>query len=256
MKNKFIYNVLPWILPVILLILWQLISTFEVISTNLFPLPLTVLQSAWTLITSGQLLYHMEASLGRALIGTMIGGTIGFLLGVSNGVSKVSHRVSDTTIQMIRNVPHLALVPLVIIWMGVDEGAKIFLVALGVMFPVYINTYHGIRTVDPGFIEMGKMYGLNRWQQFTRILLPGALPSIFLGVRYALGVMWLTLIVAETLATQRGIGYLATNAREFMQADIIIISIVLYALFGKTADLLAYWGERKALRWHPNYRKQ
>src|SRR5690606_41077661 len=112
---------------------------------------------------------------------------------------------------------------------------------------------HGIKNIDTGFIEMGKMYGLKGWQLFKEVLLPGALPSIFVGLRYALGVMWLTLIVAETIASTRGVGYLAMTAQEFMQTDIIIITIILYALFGKVADLLARYGERKALKWHKGY---
>jgi sulfonate transport system permease protein len=157
---------------------------------------------------------------------------------------------------MIRNIPHLALLPLVIVWLGIGEPSKIFLVALGVMFPIYINTLHGIRTVNPGFVEVGKMYGLKGWQLFKQVYLPSALPSIFVGIRYALGVMWLTLIVSETIATNQGIGYLAMNARQFMQTDVIIVSIVIYALFGKLADILTQLGEKYALRWHPNYRKQ
>jgi sulfonate transport system permease protein len=156
---------------------------------------------------------------------------------------------------MIRNIPHLALLPLVIVWLGIGEASKIFLVALGVMFPIYINTLHGIRSVNRGYIEMGKMYGLKGWGLFRHVYLPGALPSIFVGIRYALGVMWLTLIVAETIATSDGIGYLAMNARQFMQTEVIIVTIIIYALFGKLADIIAQFGEKKALRWHPNYRK-
>lgn len=212
--------------------------------------------SGWNLTVSGELLQHVLASLSRAAIGMLIGGLIGFILGILNGLSNLSFRLTDTTIQMIRNIPHLALLPLVIVWLGIDESAKIFLVILGVLFPVYINTYHGIRTVDPSFIEMGKMYNLKGWNLFKHILFPGALPSIFVGLRYALGVMWLTLIVAETIPTEEGIGYLATNAREFMQTDIIILSIVIYALLGKAADIIAQIGEKKALKWNANYNKQ
>ncbi|WP_019122670.1 ABC transporter permease subunit [Brevibacillus massiliensis] len=256
MKTKVVQQALPWLLPLLLLAGWQVCSSIELISSQLFPSPATVLLSAWNLILTGELAYHIEASLSRAFIGGLIGGGIGFILGMLNGLSRTSFRLTDTTVQMIRTIPHLALVPLVIIWLGIDEGSKIFLVALGVMFPVYINTLHGIRTVDAGYIEMGRMYGLKGYQLFREILLPGALPSIFVGIRYALGVMWLTLIIAETIATNEGIGYLATNAREFMQTDIIIISIILYALLGKLADLLAHWGERRALRWHPSYNIQ
>lgn len=253
MNNKMVKQFLPWLIPILFIVGWQIVSANEWVSTQLVPSPLTVLKSSWQLITSGELLYHMEGSLIRAFVGLLIGGGIGFILGIANGLSKFSFSVTDTSLQMIRNIPNLALVPLVIIWFGIDEAAKIFLVSIGVMFPVYINTLHGIKNIDTGFIEMGKMYGLKGWQLFKEVLLPGALPSIFVGLRYALGVMWLTLIVAETIASTRGVGYLAMTAQEFMQTDIIIITIILYALFGKVADLLAQFGERKALRWHKSY---
>ncbi|MEC0338595.1 MULTISPECIES: ABC transporter permease subunit [Bacillus] len=256
MTQTWLNKSIPWIIPIILLIIWEIVSSLELVSASLFPSPVTVLMSGWNLTVSGELLQHVLASLSRAAIGMLIGGLIGFILGILNGLSNLSFRLTDTTIQMIRNIPHLALLPLVIVWLGIDESAKIFLVILGVLFPVYINTYHGIRTVDPSFIEMGKMYNLKGWNLFKHILFPGALPSILLGLRYALGVMWLTLIVAETIPTEEGIGYLATNAREFMQTDIIILSIVIYALLGKAADIIAQIGEKKALKWNANYNKQ
>lgn len=252
MKVKKI-SIIPWLIPIIVVIAWQLVTQFGVVSTQLLPGPITVLKSFYQLVISGDLLYHLEGSLGRAIIGLIIGGGIGFLLGIANGLSKFSFQFTDTTLQMVRNVPNLALVPLVIIWFGIDEGAKIFLVAIGVMFPIYINTLHGIRNIDSGYIEMGRMYGLEGWGLFKEVLLPGALPSIFVGIRYSLGVMWMTLIVAETIATTRGVGYLATTAQQFMQSDVIIITIILYAMFGKIADLIARWGEKKALRWHKAY---
>lgn len=255
MKNIWLDRVQPWIIPILLLVVWEVVSSLEIVSPSLFPSPITVLLSGWQLTVSGELFQHVLASLSRAAVGMLIGGLIGFILGILNGLSNISFRLTDTTIQMIRNIPHLALLPLVIVWLGIDESAKIFLVVLGVLFPVYINTYHGIRTVDPGFIEMGKMYNLKGWGLFKHILFPGALPSIFVGLRYALGVMWLTLIVAETIPTEEGIGYLATNAREFMQTDIIILSIVIYAMLGKLADIIAQTGEKRALKWNASYNK-
>ena len=136
---------------------------------------------------------------------------------------------------MVRNIPNLALIPLVILWFGIEDDAKLFLVALGVFFPVYVNTFHGIRTVDAQLVEMGRIYGMSRRDLFRRVILPGALPSIFVGLRYALGIMWLTLIVAETISANSGIGYMAMNAREFMLIDVVVLAILLYALLGKLA---------------------
>lgn len=247
--------IVPWILPLTLLILWQYTASLELVSPKLFPSPLKVLNTAWRLIANGQLGEHLLISLARASIGLLIGGGLGFVLGILNGIFTRSYLFFDTTIQMIRNIPHLALVPLVIIWIGIGEEAKVFLVALGVLFPIYVNTFHGVRSVPRNYIEMGRVYGLTPGQIFRHIIFPGALPSIFVGIRYGLGVMWLTLIVAETTATTKGIGFLAMNAREFMQADIIILSIVLYALLGKAADSVTTLLEKNSLRWIETQRK-
>ncbi len=154
---------------------------------------------------------------------------------------------------MVRNIPALALIPLVILWFGIDESAKLFLISVSVFFPIYLNTFHGIRNVDPGLIEMGRTYGLSRWQLYRQIILPGALSSILVGLRFSLGLMWVILIVAETISAQAGIGYLTMNAREFLQTDIVLVGILLYALLGKLADVFAKGLERYWLRWHPGY---
>lgn len=249
------FDLRPWLIPAIIIIIWEVIVRLEIVSAALFPSPLKIVATGWDLLINGHLLTHVGVSLTRALTGMLIGGLIGFALGVLNGLSKKSYVYLDTTIQMIRNIPHLALIPLVIVWIGIGEDAKIFLVVLGVLFPVYVNTFHGIRNVDPNLVEMGRMYNLKGWKLFKDVLLPGALPSIFVGLRYALGVMWLTLIIAETIPTNEGLGYLATNAREFMQTDVIILSIVIYALLGKLADLIAQIGETRALKWNASYTK-
>ncbi|MBL8444520.1 MAG: ABC transporter permease subunit, partial [Zoogloeaceae bacterium] len=130
---------------------------------------------------------------------------------------------------------------------------KLFLVALGTLFPIYLNTFHGIRSVDAGLVEMGRSYGLSNWQLFRQVILPGALPNILVGVRYALGFMWLTLIVAETISATSGIGFMAMNAREFLQTDVVVLAILLYALLGKLADTAARALERNWLRWNTTF---
>ncbi|HBC41820.1 MAG TPA: aliphatic sulfonate ABC transporter permease SsuC [Pseudanabaena sp.] len=246
---------LPWLVPVVAIVLWQLLSQAGVISDKILPAPLDVLKVGIKLAQSGELLKHITISGTRALIGFAIGGGIGFLLGLINGSFIIAETLLDTSLQMLRNIPHLALIPLVILWFGIGEEAKIFLVVIGVMFPIYLNTYHGIRTVDSGLIEMGKVYGLNSLKIFWEIVLPSALPSILVGVRFSLGIMWLTLIVSETIASDSGIGYLAMNAREFLQTDVVVFAILLYALLGKLADAVARFLESSLLQWHPSYSK-
>ncbi|WP_051271153.1 ABC transporter permease subunit [Shimazuella kribbensis] len=243
-------SLIVWILPILFLIGWQLIGRADTL-----PTPLQVLEGAKRLYLDGTLLDAIWISTKRAFVGFFIGGSIGFLLGLLNGLSPLSSRLLDTSIQMIRTIPHLALIPLVILWFGVEESGKLFLVALGVAFPIYLNTYHGIRNVDRGLMEMGKVYGLKGISLFRQIILPGALPSILVGIRYALGIMWMSLIVAETIASDSGIGYMATSAREFMQMDIVLLTIILYAFLGKFSDFVATVLERKLLGWHPSFSK-
>jgi len=232
---------------------WQLGSSVGWISTRIMPSPAAVVTAFWQTTISGQLPNNILVSAGRAFAGLLVGGSIGFLLGIANGVSRLSEQLTDTTLQMLRTIPHLAMVPLVILWFGIGEESKLFLTALGVLFPIYLNTYHGVRNVDRGLIEMGKVYGMSNWTLFRKVIFPGALPSILVGLRFALGIMWLTLIVAESIAASSGIGYMANNAREFGMTDVVVLTLVIYAILGKLADVVARTIERKTLRWNPAY---
>ncbi|MBB5192130.1 sulfonate transport system permease protein [Silvimonas terrae] len=246
-------TLLPWLVPALIILAWQFAASAGEIDSRVMPSPLAVLKAGKDLAASGQLWLHLKISFIRAMIGFAIGGGIGLALGLITGLSKRSELLLDSTVQMIRTIPPLALIPLVILWFGIDESAKLFLVAFGTLFPVYINTYHGIRSVDAGLVEMARSYGLKGWPLFRDVILPGALPSILVGVRFALGFAWILLIVAETISASTGIGYLATNAREFLQTDVVVLSILLYALLGKASDAVARLLERRWLRWHPAY---
>ncbi len=253
LKNYYFQQVIPWIVPILLIVSWQFLVQVGWLSTRILPAPTGVLSAGIRLAITGELFHHIGISSWRALVGFIIGGSIGLILGFLNGIFPIAEKLLDTSVQMIRNIPHLALIPLVIVWFGIGDRARLFLVALGVFFPMYINTFHGIRSVDAGLIEMGKVYGLNATSLLWQVILPGALPSILVGVRFSLGIMWLTLIVAETIAADSGIGYMAMNAREFMQTDVVVLSIIMYALLGKFADAIARKLEKKWLAWHPNY---
>ncbi len=246
-------RLLPWLVPLGLIAVWQIASVSGWLSTRVLPAPSEVLVAFWTLAASGELWTHVKVSAGRALAGLAIGGGLGLALGLLTGSVRFFEQLLDSTVQMVRNIPALALIPLVILWFGIDEAAKLFLISVAVFFPIYLNTFHGIRNVDPGLIEMGRSYGLGRWGLYTQIILPGALSSILVGLRFSLGLMWVILIVAETISAQAGIGYLTMNAREFLQTDIVLVGILLYALLGKLADVFARSLERYWLRWHPGY---
>ncbi|WP_186074643.1 aliphatic sulfonate ABC transporter permease SsuC [Burkholderia gladioli] len=246
----------PWLVPIGLIVAWELAARTGALSTRVLPEPLAVVRAAWSLIESGDMWANVKVSTWRALVGFAIGGGVGLVLGLATGLSKAAEVALDSTIQMIRNIPALAMIPLVILWFGIDEKAKLFLVSLGVFFPIYINTYHGIRSVDANLIEMAKSYGVKGFALYRDVILPGALPSILVGVRFALGLMWVMLIVAETISAQSGIGYMTMNAREFLQTDVVVVGILLYAILGKLADVLAKWLERATLRWHPAYQPE
>jgi sulfonate transport system permease protein len=238
---------------VLLIAGWQAASQLGWLSSRILPEPWAVAKAFWTLAVSGELWVHLRTSLWRAISGFAIGAGLGLALGLLTGSFRRAETLLDTTLQMVRNIPALALIPLVILWFGIDETAKLFLLAVGV-FPVYLNTFHGIRSADQGLIEMARSYGLSGWPLYRDVILPAALPSILVGVRFSLGLVWVLLIVAETISAQAGIGYMTMNAREFLQTDVVLVGILLYALLGKAADLLSRGLEKRFLRWNPAYR--
>jgi sulfonate transport system permease protein len=245
----------PWIIPGLLILVWEISAQQGWLSSRILPEPLAVIKAFWALLISGELIADTRVSLWRAVSGFVLGGGLGLLLGLLSGSYKTAESLLDSTLQMVRNIPALALIPLVILWFGIDESAKLFLISIGVFFPVYLNTFHGIRSVDPALIEMAKSYGLSGWPLYRDVIFPGALPSILVGVRFALGLVWVLLIVAETISAQSGIGYMTMNAREFMQTDVVMVGILMYAALGKLADIVSRALEHYLLRWHPGYQR-
>jgi sulfonate transport system permease protein len=250
-----LYAVLSWIVPAIVVLLWEASARIGLIEPQVLPAPSRVFDTAVNLARDGGLFVHLGVSLLRAAAGFVIGGTIGLALGVLVGFSRLAQALLDRSIQMVRAIPFLAMLPLVIVWFGVGEVAKIFLVALAVLFPIYINTMLGIRQIDPKLMELAKVIGLGRSAIVRRIILPGAMPSILTGVRYALAHAWLALVIAETLATTQGIGFLAMDAREFLNTNVILLTMIIYAIIGVVADALVRLLEARYLSWHANYAK-
>lgn len=251
-----LYAWLSWAIPALLLIGWEAAARVGWLSPQVLPAPSVVVETAWNLAANGDLFVHLGVSLLRALAGFVVGGSIGLALGVLAGFSALAQALLDRSIQMVRAIPFLAMLPLVIVWFGVGEVAKIFLVALAVLFPIYINTMLGIRQIDPKLMELAKVIGLSRAATVRRIVLPGAMPSILTGVRYALAHAWLALVIAETLATTKGIGFLAMDAREFLQTNVILLTMIIYAIIGVVADALVRLLETRWLSWHANYARE
>jgi sulfonate transport system permease protein len=252
-QSRVFPSLLTWLVPLLLVLAWEALSASGIVPQRKLPSPHSVVVAFWQMTRSGELPRDVFISTLRAAMGFAIGGGLGFAFGLAAGISRLAENLFDGTLQMLRMVPHLALIPLIIVWFGIGESAKVFLVAVGVFFPIYYNTYHGIRTIDAGLLEMARIQGLNGIQLFHEVIFPGALPSILVGVRYGLGIMWLTLIVAETIAGNSGIGFMTMNAREFMQTNVVLLGILLYAALGKLIDMAARRAEQGALAWHPSF---
>ena len=250
------FLLLSWLAPALAVLAWEILARSGWVPPHVMPAPSKVVLTGVKLTLSGSLLHDLGISLLRAATGFAIGGSIGFALGTLVGFSRLAEALVDRSVQMVRAIPFLALLPLVIVWFGVGEGAKVFLVSLGVAFPIYINTTLGIRQIDPKLLELARVQGLGIWQTIRRVILPGALPSVLTGVRYSLATAWLALVVAETIGADSGIGFLAMDAREFLRTDVIILTITIYALIGVMADSIARLLERRLLAWHPNYARK
>ena len=234
-----------------ILLTWEALSRAGVISPRTIAAPSAIVASAWDLTVTGELPANLLVSLARVAAGFAIGAVAGVVLATLAGLSRLGEDVVDAPMQMLRTLPFLALVPLFILWFGIGELPKVALVALGTVFPVYLNLFAGLRGVDPKLVEAAQVFGLGRLALIRRVMLPGALPSLLTGLRYALGVSWLSLVVAEQINANAGIGHMINDARDFLQTDVIVVGLLVYALLGLGADALVRAVERRALRWRP-----
>jgi sulfonate transport system permease protein len=252
-SRGFPYRAVSWLTPVAVLALWELLARLGVLPRQVLPAPSSVLAKAGDLLADGELVTNLLASLQRSATGFAIGASLGLARGLRVGLSRVAEALLDRSIQMVRAVPFLAILPLVIVWFGIGEAGKIFLISLGTAVPLYLTTVLGIRQIDPKLLEMTDVVGLGRTAQIRWVVLPGALPSILGGLRLSLTAAWLALVIAETLGADAGLGFMATNAREFLQTDVIVLVVLIYAVIGILCDLVTRLLERRLLRWHPTY---
>ncbi|MFG1885908.1 ABC transporter permease [Micromonospora sp. NPDC049102] len=240
--------------PVALVLGWELAARTGLLAPEKLPAPSDVLATGWRLSRDGTLAVHLVDSLTRAGAGLLIGGVLALVLGTVAGLLRLGDDLVDPPVQMARMLPHLGLVPLLIIWVGIGESLKISLVALGAFFPVYFNTYAGIRDIDERLVEAARVCGLGQAARLRHVVLPGALPSLFLGLRLAIGAAWLSLVVGEQVNAQTGIGFLMMEAREFSQTDVVVLGLLVYALLGLISDLALRVAERRMLTWRRGLR--
>ncbi len=238
--------------PVALLLVWELGSVSGLIPPRTLAAPHQVLDTFVDLLRSNELPANLLVSFGRVLVGLAIGVSLGTALALVSGLSRDGEVAVDSPLQMLRTLPTLALSPLFIVWFGIGEAPKVALIAFGTLFPVYLNLYSGIRGVDVRLVEAARSFGLTRRELIQEVILPGALPSFLVGLRYALSVSVLILVVAEQINASRGLGFLINNARDFMRTDVIVVCLVVYAGLGLGADFIVRLLERRALRWRPS----
>ncbi|MEU5408853.1 ABC transporter permease [Nocardia asteroides] len=235
--------------PGLLVGAWVLGSATGAIDPETLPAPWTVAQTAGDLIADGRLQSNLLTSLQRAAFGLGLGVAIGVVLALVAGLSRLGEAIVDGPVQIKRAIPTLALIPLFIVWFGIGEEMKLIVITTSVLIPVYINTHAYLCSVDARYVELAETVGLSRWGFLRRIALPGSLPGFFLGLRLAVTISWLALVVVEQVNATSGIGYLMTQARTYGQIDVIVVGLVIYGLLGLFGDLAVRAAERKALAW-------
>jgi len=237
--------------PLAIIALWQAAASLGFTSPQTMPAPSLIVSSFWDLIVTGQLWPNLLISLTRVAGGLAAGVAVGTVLALASGLTRVGEDMVDPIVQMARTLPHLALIPLMILWFGIGETPKIVIIALGASFPIYLNLFSAIRGADPKLLEAGSVLGLSRRETLWHVVLPAALPGFLVGLRQALGIAWISLVVAEQINASSGIGYLVMNARDFLQTDVIFDGLLVYALLGLVTDRLVRSLEIHLLAWRP-----
>ncbi|MBC3917973.1 ABC transporter permease [Undibacterium sp. CY18W] len=241
--------------PLVLLALWELASRTGVLPERILAAPSQIFVTLGDLIVSGEMGANVLVSLQRVVTGLVVSLSLGTALALASGLSRQGEIAIDSTMQMARTLPFLGLVPLFILWFGIGEFTKIALIAFATTFPMYLTLYSGIRGIDAKLVEAARLFGLSYPQLIVHVILPGALPSFLIGLRYSLGVGWLSLVAVEQINATAGLGYLINNARDFMRTDVIVVCLLVYSLLGLATDLLVRTIEHYLLAWRPTFIK-
>jgi sulfonate transport system permease protein len=253
-RRKAASTFLPAVVPILIVTLWQILGSTGVVSTFFLPTPWEILQGFRELLLTGELLEHISISVRRAASGFFLGGTIAFLLGILTGFSRRSEDFIDPSVQWFRMIPNLAIAPLIILWFGFSETSKVVIIAVGSFFPIYINTFLGIRSVDNKLFEVSRVLQFNRFKQIILLILPSSLPHILMGVRLSLAISWISLVVAELIGASAGVGHLILFSSQSSRTDLVFVGIIIFAVIGKLIDSLVKFLDRKSVKWRDTYR--
>ncbi|KEF42757.1 MAG: ABC transporter permease [Cyanobium sp. CACIAM 14] len=245
-----------FLLPFLILLVWQLIQARQVLPTNLLPTPTEVLRTIGTLASSGELLEHVSITSWRVAQGFLLGSVAATALGCLTGVSRTARDILDPLLQSLRNIPSLAWVPLFILWLGIYEPSKVALIAVGAFFPIYLSLSEALLNVDRKLVEVGRMAGFRRPELVHRILIPAALPEYVTGLRGGLGLAWMFVVAAEVMGASKGLGFLLVDGQTTGRASLILASILLFAVLGKLTDAVLWLLSHRFLQWQDSHSLQ
>lgn len=229
-------RLLGWIIPLGILVVWEILARLAVLPPNWLPAPTVIARTIYEMGATGDLWKHVGITITRVAVGFLVGATAGTLLGGLTGYFSVARKLFDPLLQSLRSVPSIAWVPLFLLWLGIQESSKIALISLGALFPVYLNLSVAMRHVDPKLLEVGKLYRLSSFEMVRRLIFPAVLPQYIVGLRSGLGLAWMFVVAAELLGASSGIGYLMIDGQMTGRAAIILGSVLLFAICGKTTD--------------------
>lgn len=236
-------------LPIAIIVFWQLICQFGLVSPALLPAPSQVLDTLWYLARTGELWHHIGASGLRVIEGFAIAAVTALALGIGMGIFRRLDRLVDLLLQILKPVPPIAWIPLSILWFGIDEGAKVFIIVLGAFFPILTSTVDAVRQTDGRYVELAKVLELPRALFIRKIMLPGALPQIMSGMRMGMAMAWMCVVAAELIAASSGVGFLIMDGRAMSQADLVVAGMLTLGLLGKFTDDGLRWLEHRLIAW-------
>ncbi|WP_308163263.1 ABC transporter permease [Nocardia alni] len=239
--------------PVLILILWEILSQAGVLGSAYAPAPTSIAKSAVDLWQQGVLGPDLAISLRRSAVGLAIGLTAGIVTGIAGGLLRSGEYLFNGVVSIFNTIPILAVLPIMIVWFGIDELPKVLIIAFGAFVPMYLNLFSAIRGVDQRLIEMARTTGAGTWRLVSRVLVPGALPGFLVGLRFSLAYSVLGLVAAETVNANKGLGFLITQGQTYLQTDQVFVGLVVYSILGLLADQFVRILERVLLRWRPGY---